>query len=402
MLNLKIIFFILGILISVLGIAMLIPLVTNLIYQDNIYIFSSSLLISSFFGFSLILAFRNNNKKISIKDTIVITVLSFPVLCFFASLPFYFDQNVVDFSEAFFEAASGLTTTGATIYSNVEVLSSGLLIWRSLLQWLGGIGIIIFAIAILPILNIGGMQFFTIDWKEKDFDLHFRSKELAKLVGSVYLSFTLVIFLMLWAFGMSVFEAICHSLTTVATGGFSTNNSSIAHYNSLYIELTIILGMVLASLPFTLYLSSFNKGLKAFKDVQVFIFLFLILAFSSAITIWNYFYNNIGFFTSFRLAFFNGVSVMTGTGYTTTDFSNWGSFCSALLLIMMLIGGCTGSTTGGIKVFRIQILLFVLLKELKRINSPRSIFPTNYNNQIISEEVINSVVVIILFFCFSF
>ena len=398
MINLKIIFFILGILISVLGIAMLIPLVTNLIYQENIYIFSSSLLISSFFGFSLILAFRNNNKKISIKDTIVITVLSFPVLCFFASLPFYFDQNVVNFSEAFFEAASGLTTTGATIYSNVEVLSSGLLIWRSLLQWLGGIGIIIFAIAILPILNIGGMQFFTIDWKEKDFDLHFRSKELAKLVGSVYLSFTLAIFLMLWVFGMPVFEAICHSLTTVATGGFSTNNSSIAHYNNLYIELTVILGMVLASLPFTLYLSSFNKGFKAFKDIQVFIFLLLILAFSLAITIWNYFYNNLGFFTSFRLAFFNGVSVMTGTGYTTTDFSNWGSFCSALLLIMMLIGGCTGSTTGGIKVFRIQMLLYVLLKELKRINSPRSIFPTNYNDQIIGEEIINSVVVIILFF----
>ena len=200
MINLKIIFFILGILISTLGIAMLIPLVTNFIYQENIYIFLSSLLISSFFGFSLILAFRNNNKKITIKDTIVITVLSFPVLCFFASLPFYFDQNVVDFSEAFFEATSGLTTTGATIYNNVEVLSSGLLIWRSLIQWLGGIGIIIFAIAILPILNIGGMQFFTVDWKEKDFDLHFRSKELAKLVGSVYLSFTLAIFLMLWVF----------------------------------------------------------------------------------------------------------------------------------------------------------------------------------------------------------
>ena len=313
-------------------------------------------------------------------------------------MPFYFDQNILRFSDAFFEATSGLTTTGASIYSNVESLSLGLLAWRSLIQWLGGIGIIIFAIAILPILNIGGMQLFTQDWKEKDFDLHYRSKELAKLVGIVYLSFTLLIFLVLWILGMPVFEAFCHSLTTVATGGFSTNNNSIGHYNNLFIELVVVLGMILASLPFTLYLSSFQKGIKAFKDTQVFTFLVLIFLFTLAITSWNYFQNNIDFFFSLRLALFNGVSVMTGTGYTTADFSSWGSFSSTLLLIMMLIGGCTGSTTGGVKIFRIQILVFVLIKELKKINSPRSVFSSNYKNQIINDDIINSVMVIILFF----
>ena len=143
-------------------------------------------------------------------------------------------------------------------------LSKGLLIWRSVLQWLGGIGIIIFAIAILPILNIGGMQLFTQDWKEKDFDLHHRSKELAKLVGGIYLLFTVIIYLFLWILGMPIFDAFCHSLTTVATGGFSTNNNSIAYYNNIFIELTIVLGMIIASLPFTLYLSSLHKGLKGF------------------------------------------------------------------------------------------------------------------------------------------
>ena len=398
MINLKIIFFILGVLISVLSISMLIPLILNFIFHENNFIFSSSFLISSFFGFSLILAFRNNEKKISVNDTIIITVLSLPVLCAFASLPFYFDNSILGFAEAFFEATSGLTTTGASIYNNVENLSIGLLVWRSLIQWLGGIGIIIFAIAILPILNIGGMQLFIQDWKEKDFDLHYRSKELAKLVGTIYFSFTLLIFLILWVLGMPIFDAFCHSLTTVATGGFSTNNNSIAHYNSFYIELTIILGMLLASLPFTLYLSSFQKGIKAFKDIQVFTFLILVLLFSLTLTVWNYFQNNIDFFTSFRLAFFNGISIMTGTGYTTVDFSNWGSFPSALLLLMMLIGGCTGSTTGGIKVFRIQILFFLIVKELKKISSPRSIFSSKYNNQLISEEIVNSVMVIILFF----
>ena len=398
MINLKIIFFILGVLVSILSISMIIPLTLNFIFHDSHLIFSSSFLISSFFGLSLILAFRNNEKKISINDTIIITVLSLPVLSAFASLPFYFDKNITGFAEAFFEATSGLTTTGASIYNNVENLSLGLLVWRSLIQWLGGIGIIIFAIAILPILNIGGMQLFTQDWKEKDYDLHYRSKELAKLVGSVYICFTLLIFLILWILGMPIFDAFCHSLTTVATGGFSTNNNSIAHYNSFYIELAIILGMLLASLPFTLYLSSFQKGIRAFKDVQVFMFLTLILLFSLILTSWNYFQNNISFLTSFRLAFFNGVSVMTGTGYTTSDFSNWGSFPNALLLLMMLIGGCTGSTTGGIKVFRIQILFFVIIKELRKINSPRSLFSSKYNNQIISEEIINSVMVIILFF----
>ncbi len=398
MINLKIIFFILGVLISVLSISMVVPLTLDYMYYNDLSVFFPSFLISSFFGLSLILAFRNNDKKISVNDTIIITVLSLPVLCLFSSLPFFLDKNISMFSEAFFEATSGLTTTGASIYNNVENLSKGLLIWRAILQWLGGIGIIIFAIAILPILNIGGMQLFTQDWKEKDNDLHHRSKELAKLVGGVYLFFTVIIFLLLWIFGMPFFEAFCHSLTTVATGGFSTNNNSVAHYNSFFIELIIVLGMIIASLPFTLYLSSLHKGFSAFKDKQVIIFLLLIYFFTLSLTIWNYFENNIAFFTSLRLALFNGVSVMTGTGFTTDNFSNWGSFSSSLFLIMMLIGGCTGSTTGGIKVFRIQILFFIIMKELKNINSPRAIFSSNYKNQLINEDIINSVMVIIIFF----
>ena len=190
----------------------------------------------------------------------------------------------------------------------------------------------------------------------KDFDLHHRSKELAKLVGGIYLLFTVIIYLFLWILGMPIFEAFCHSLTTVATGGFSTNDNSIAYYNNIFIELTIVLGMIIASLPFTLYLSSLHKGLKAFKDSQLIIFLLLICFFTFSLTTWNYYESNIAFLTSLRLALFNGVSVMTGTGFTTTDFSSWGSFSTTLFLIMMLIGGCTGSTTGGIKVFRIQIL----------------------------------------------
>ncbi len=399
MINTRIIFFFLGVLITFIGFAMVIPY----IFEASIKgLNSKNFLISLFFtlsiGISLVIAFKKKEEKINIKDTILITALSLPILVFFSSIPFYLDKNTKYFADAFFEATSGLTTTGASIYENINALSKGILIWRAMLQWIGGLGIIIFAIAIIPIFNIGGIKLFTQDWSEKPLSLHYRSKELAKILGFIYIVFTIIIFFLLYLSGLSVFDAICHAMTTVATGGFSTQNDSVGYYNSFFTEIVIVIGMLLASLPFTLYISSFRKKLNIINDSQVLAFIFIIFSFVIMITIWLHISNNIDIITALRVSLFNSVSIMTGTGFTTENFSNWGSFCTTLFLIMMLIGGCSGSTTGGIKVFRIQVLYLLIIKELKTIKSPRSISAINFKNANINEGIINSVMIMI--FCF--
>ena len=401
MINLRIVLFFIGILITSLGVAMILPLIIEIKSSEiNATNFLISTLLTLFFGITLVLAFNKEEKKVNVKDTILITTLSWPVMITLSSIPFYLDINCKNFIDAVFEATSGLTTTGATVYNNVENLSSGILIWRALLQWLGGLGIIVFAIAIIPIFNIGGIKLFTQDWSEKPKDLHYRPKEIAKLLGSIYLFFTFMILVFLYISGMSFFDAFSHALTTIATGGFSTKSSSIGYYNNFYTELTIIFGMLLASLPFILYISCLRKNLSSLFDSQVLLFFSLIIFFILSLTIWLHLNNNINIFLALRLSMFNSISIMTGTGYSTENFSNWGYFANTLFLIMMLIGGCSGSTTGGMKIFRIQILWALIIRELKTIKSPRAINNINFKNININDNIVNSVMII--FFCFIF
>ena len=401
MINLRIILFFLGILITSLGIAMILPLLVEAILAEiNVSNFLVSTLCTLFLGVTLILAFNKEEKKVNVKDTIIITTISWPIMIILSSLPLYLDSNCTHFIDAVFEATSGLTTTGATAYKNIENLSSGILVWRALLQWLGGLGIIVFAIAIIPIFNIGGIKLFTQDWSEKPKDLHYRPKEIAKLLGGIYISFTIIILSFLYISGLSFFDAFNHALTTVATGGFSTKSSSIGHYNNFFTELIIVFGMLTASLPFTLYISCFRQNFSSLFDSQVILFLSLIIFFVLSVAFWLHFNNNINIFLALRLSLFNSVSIMTGTGYSTENFSNWGYFASTIFLIMMLIGGCSGSTTGGLKIFRIQILWALVIKELKTIKSPRAISNINLKNININENIINSVMII--FFCFIF
>ena len=402
MINLRIVLFFIGILISCLGIAMTLPLLVEIKNSEiNVTNFLISTLLTLFFGISLILAFKREEKKINVKDTILITTFSWPVMIILSSLPFYLDVNCENYIDAIFEATSGLTTTGATVYEEVESLSSGILIWRALLQWLGGLGIIVFAIAIIPIFNIGGIKLFTQDWSEKPKDLHYRPKEIAKLLGSIYISFTLIILILLYASGLNFFDAFSHALTTIATGGFSTKSSSIGHYNNLFTELIIIFGMLAASLPFTLYITCFRKNFTSIFDSQVLLFFSLIIFFVFSVALWVHLNNNINFFLALRLSSFNSISIMTGTGYSTENFSNWGYFANTMFLIMMLVGGCSGSTTGGLKIFRIQVLWALVIKELKTIRSPRAISNINLKNININENIINSVMIILFCFIFS-
>ncbi len=401
MINLRIVLFFIGILITSLGITMILPLLVEMKTSGiNTSNFFMSTLITLFFGITLILAFNKEEKEVNVKDTILITTLSWPIMIILSSLPFYLDTNCQHFVDAIFEATSGLTTTGATIHNNVEYLSTGILLWRALLQWLGGLGIIIFAIAIIPIFNIGGIKLFTQDWSEKPKELHYRPKEIAKLLGSIYISFTFIIILLLLFSGLSFFDAFSHALTTVATGGFSTKSYSIGYYDNFFTEIVIVFGMLIASLPFTLYVSCFRKNFSIIFDSQVLLFLFLIILFVLSIAFWLHFKNNLNIFLALRLSLFNSVSIMTGTGYSTENFSSWGNFANTMFLIMMFIGGCSGSTTGGLKIFRMQIIWGLVVKELKTIRSPRSISNINLKNININENIINSVMII--FFCFIF
>ena len=214
------------------------------------------------------------------------------------------------------------------------------------------------------------------------------------------MSFTLIILMLLCVSGLNFFDAFSHALTTVATGGFSTKSSSIGHYNNFFAELIIVFGMVAASLPFTLYITCFRKSITSLFDSQVLLFFSLIIFFVLSMTLWVHLNNNINIFLALRLSLFNSISIMTGTGYSTVNFANWGYFANTMFLIMMLIGGCSGSTTGGLKIFRIQVLWSLVVKELKVIKSPRAISNINLKNINMNENIINSVMII--FFCFVF
>ncbi len=400
MINLKAVSYVIGILISTLGLAMLLPAFFELANDGKeaktfLYIGTMCLIT----GGALTLAFKSNLMEITNRDTIILSTLSWIILCFFAALPIWASGNSLSFVDSFFEATSGLTTTGATILTNLESKSEGILVWRALLQWLGGLGIIVIAIAILPILNIGGMQLFSNEWNEKPDNLKRRATELAKLLGIIYLSLTLLCALMLWFVGLSKFDALCHSMTTIATGGFSTHDKSIGYFNNSKVEIIIIIGMLISSLPFVLFLDSYRKKKNLiFNDSQVKTFLFITLFFILTLTFWLYYSQNIKFTSALRMSAFNGISIITGTGYASADFSKWGSFAITIMFFMMLIGGCTGSTTGGLKIFRIQILFLLISKEIKKAYSPRSVANVNYAGKTIEENTITSIMILITIF----
>jgi len=369
--NFRSVLYIIGLLISALGCMMLIPAMFDLLNNNKEWsIFASTGIISFLMGITIILAFRNRETKIGSKETFLLSVLSWIFLAAISALPLYLSNLNLSYTDAFFEATSGITTTGSTILTNIEDASKGILIWRSILQWLGGVGIIVMAVAALPLLHMSGFQLFFSEQAEPSDKLKERVKNLATSIIIIYLIFTFICALLLNIAGMSLFDSICHSMTTIATGGYSTQNNSIGHYDSLSIEIVIIFGMIIASLPFILFVKMYNNDIKSlFWDKQVKGFFFLLLVSIFIIAIWLNTKLNFNFIEALRVSAFNVISIITGTGYSTENFSKWGGFAIGLLFIFMLVGGCTGSTTGGIKIFRIQILFKVIIQQIQKVIS---------------------------------
>jgi trk system potassium uptake protein TrkH len=313
-----------------------------------------------------------------------------------------FSQIDMSFTDAIFESTSGITTTGATVINNLDSTSHGILIWRALLQWLGGVGIIVMALAVLPMLSIGGMQLFKTESYETPDKVVPKAASFAAGISLVYISLTSIWAIMLWLAGMPIFDSIAHAMTTLATGGYSTRSNSLAAFGSSSIEIIVIFGMIVGSLPFVHYLSITKKGFKnLIKDDQVKLFLTLIIFVVFIISIYLSF-QDIPYSEALRLAAFNVISIITGTGFGTSDFNNWGGFPTAILLICMFVGGCAGSTTCGLRMARIQVLVANAKAQISKLIRPHAVIVSYYNQKPIPENVAESVMGFFFLYIISF
>ena len=400
----KTVFFIIGILMVVLGVFMLIPYLIQIFYNENSHSFLASAFITMFVGGLFALTNIEEKFYLNLQQTFLFTTLAWLGIAIFGSLPFIFSNLDLSLSESFFESMSGITTTGSTVISNLDGAPKSILLWRSIMQWLGGIGIIVMAITVFPLLKVGGMQLFKMEGSDNTGKILPRTIEVAKIIILTYLILTFLCSLFYWIFGMEIFDSIAHGMTTIATGGFSTHNESIGFFKSSNIEIIATIFIILGSLPFISYLK-FIKGNKKifFKDVQIKGLIYLLIFSITIMFLYLFFINYEGsLLDKFRISSFNVVSILSGTGYVTDDFGLWGNFSLIFFLFLMFVGGCAGSTTCGIKIFRLQMLFLFLKSYIKKLIYPNSISIIKYNNQKISDMFINSVIIFIFAYLFLF
>ena len=401
--NYKTVFFTLGILQIILGISMIFPIIIQIIFNELDSSFISASLITIIFGTLFFLSNLERDKKINLQHAFLLTALSWFSVAIFGSLPFIFSNLNLSITDSFFESMSGITTTGSTIITDLNSTPKAILLWRAILQWLGGIGIIVMAITLMPIMNVGGMQLFKVSNSDTSEKILPKTKEISIRLIIIYLVLTFLCALFYKVFGMKYFDSLTHSMTTIATGGFSNYNESIGYFNSINIEITSMIFIILGSIPFIAYIK-FLSGKKKifFTDTQISSFIKII--FFSILFLFFYltiFYKGFSE-VSLRSITFNVISILTGTGYVTQNFDNWGSFPLIYFLALMFIGGCAGSTTCGIKIFRIQILYSFLKNQLKKIIYPRGIFIIKYDNNNVDEKFMASIISFIYLYIIIF
>ena len=405
--NYKTVFFTLGVLLIVLGFSMLVPITVQLIYDEFNSTFIISSIITITFGILFFLANIDHNRSLSTQQAFLLTALSWIGVAIFGSIPFIFSDLNLSITDAFFESMSGITTTGATIIKNLSDTPKAILCWRAILQWLGGIGIIVMAITLMPIMNIGGMQLLKISSGDSSEKILPKSKQISLRLVLIYFSLTLLCAFFYKVCGMNFFDSLTHSMTTIATGGFSNYNQSIGFFASAKIEYVSIVFIILGSLPFISYIKFLSGNKKIiFKDEQIRLFFKLIFFSILILFIYLAIVNKSIFEIQLRAIIFNVVSILTGTGYVTKEFDQWGNFPLIFFLLLMFIGGCAGSTTCGIKVFRVHMLYFFLKNQLLKIIYPRAIINLKYNNDIVQDKLIASIIsfiylYIIIFFVIS-
>ena len=391
-----------GFLLLIEGFFMLTVLpVTYLHHGLYAYSMPFSALITLLTGFILLIATRNHKtEKTTSRDGVFVVCTSWLALSLFGAMPFLLSKSVPNFTDGFFEAMSGFTTTGATILTNIESVPKDILLWRSMTQWIGGLAIIVFTIAILPFLSMSGMQLFVAEINGINYDkLHPRVMHTVKRIWGLYLFFTLLETLLLYLGDMDLFDALCHSLTTISSGGFSTRTASLGAYSN-YSQVVVTIFMVLSGCNFSLLLLSLSwRSFAILKNQEFRSFLFYTLFLGIGIGLVLLFARHLSFGSAFRQSFFSVISTFTTTGFFVGDYTQWPAFLGIILFLLMFIGACSGSTSGGIKIFRHLIFLNNSFLELKRIIHPNAVLPVKINGKSISTSgVYKNITFIVIYF----
>ncbi len=405
MLNFKAIIKILGFLLIVEGVAMLLALGVAIMYHGpDVFPFLKSALISLGIGGTTVFLTWKASRNISKNDGFIIVSLVWVVFSLFGSLPYLFSNSIPSITDAFFETMSGFTTTGSSILNDIEALPHGILFWRSMTQWLGGMGIIVLSLAILPVFGIGGMQLFSAEVPGPVPDkLNPRIQQTAKNLWGIYILFTFTETILLKLGGMSFFDAINHSFTTMATGGYSTKQASIAYWDSPFIHYVIIIFMFIAGTNFTLSYCAFTGKIeKVFKNEEFKYYLFFIAIFTAIVLSGLLLTTQLGFEHAFRDALFQVVSIITTTGFATADYLTWTPFLSIIIFALFFFGGSAGSTGGGIKIMRIVLLMKNSYYELRRLLHPNAVIPVRFNKHSVSEQIITNVLAFFMIYLIIF
>ncbi len=404
MINKKIIFRLLGYLLLIESAFLFAVYLISLLYKETGSAFLISFLITLAVGGSSVFFTRNAKKDFGKREGYIIVSLVWIVFSLFGSLPFIISGVIPGYTNAFFETMSGFTTTGASILNNIDTLPHGILLWRSLTQWMGGMGFIVLSLAILPFLGVGGVQLFSAEVPGLTPDkMHPRVKETAQRLWIIYVGFTIAEIILLWLGGMSFFDAVNHSFTTMATGGYSTKQESIAYFTSPYIQYVIILFMIIAGINFTLpYFALKFQFKKVFANEEFKTYISILFVFTAIITFKLFASHNLTFEHSFRDSLFQVVSIVTTTGFVTTNYLAWPTFLIALIFVLMFIGGSSGSTGGGVKVIRVLLILKNSYYELKRLIHPKAIIPMRLNGKTVPQALVNNVLAFIVLYLLIF
>lgn len=393
--NFRLILNIIGIVLIFISLFMLLPVVVSLLYkQDDIVPLIKSFIITLSTGSLLyLLTKRHKKEEIEHRDAFIVVTFSWIAVALFGSIPYILSGTFQSFTDAFFESMSGFTTTGSSVLMDIEAVSKGILFWRSLTQWIGGMGIILFAIAILPLLGTGGMQLFKAEVPEISVDkLRPRIIDTAKALWFIYVGLTSIAAIFYMAGGMSLYDAVCHAFTTMAIGGFSTKNASIAHFQSPFIEYTVSAFMILAGINYSLYYFVFRGKIGRLwrsSEFRFYLFIATIATILMTLNTWKSSYDTIG--DSFRYSLFQTISLMTTTGYTTANYEMWSPFAQAFLIMLMFFGGMIGSTCGGIKQVRILLMLKQGYREIYQLIHPRAVTTVTLDGRFLTKEMLGSI-----------
>ena len=403
MFDLRPVGYVIGLVVAALGATMLLPMFIDLYYGNSHWqIFLESAILTSVTGGLVALACANGvGARLTIQQTFLLTTGVWLMLPVFGAVPFMLGEPKAAAVDAFFEAMSGLTTTGSTVFTGLERLPEGVLVWRSMLQWFGGVGIIVVAMVFLPELRVGGMQIFRSESFDTDGKVLPRAAQIAARISVVYFALTVACYAAYLLVGMGSFDALNHALTTVATGGFSTYDASFGAFQGPA-EYVATIFMALASLPFVRYvqLMAGSTG-PLLRDAQVRGFFWTIAVLIGVVFLYQVVANSAAPETAFRETLFNVTSILTGTGYASTDYQLWGPFPIVLFFFIGLVGGCAGSTSCSIKIFRYQLLIASVRAQIGKIHSPHGIFTPRYDGRPVSEDVLSSVMVFFVAFVVS-